>query len=185
MIGLGLLAGDYQTKEQPVVNTPVEAKSPRKHWFLLDRTAQKEILYFGVEGEIENSAPVKEFTVKTGVPDKKPTPLPHHLGREYWLITDMAPTESPETAPYFITLDIPVSEEPPFGPMPYPECGGSCNWEIPGAFGLHGVAGVPSRLSDEDPGSSGCIRHSDADITLIYNVLKNENFPVRYYIRGV
>lgn len=64
----------------------------------------------------------------------------------------------------------------------YLECDGKCNWEIPGAFGLHGVAGDESRLSNLDSGSSGFVRHSDSDITFLYNTLHPEQDEIRYYI---
>ena len=90
--------------------------------------------------------------------------------------------DNPETAPFFLTLDIPAPETEPYGPVPYEECGGQCYWVVPGAFGLHGVAGNPSKLSREDPGSSGCIRHSDEDITYLYSLLSPAKEKIRYYV---
>ena len=69
--------------------------------------------------------------------------------------------------------------------MPYTECNGQCNWILPGAFGLHGVNGDLSRLSIENPGSSGCIRHSDEDITYLYNNLDPQKEEIRYYIEDI
>lgn len=156
------------------------------YWFMLHRKSNKEFLYLGQPGKIQESQLVKTFIVKTGVPNQKPTPLPKLLGREYWLIVDeMESLENPETAPYFLTLDIPVTEEEPFGPTRYGECNGQCNWEIPGAFGLHGVNGDLSRLSKGNPGSSGCIRHSDEDITYLYNLLDPWSMEIRYYVEEI
>lgn len=149
-------------------------------WLVLKRESGIEFLYFGMPGEIRESILVRAFKVKTGISEKRPTPLPYLVGREYWTITGKYDSHNnPETAPYFLSLDIPVSVEPPFGPEPYLECNGQCNWETPGAFGLHGVAGNPVRLSSDDPGSSGCIRHSDADITYLYALISAGN---RYYV---
>lgn len=79
-------------------------------------------------------------------------------------------------------LDIPFNDEYPYGPTPYNECNGQCNWQLPGSFGLHGIAGDSSKLLAENPGSSGCIRHSDEDITYLYHLLSPEQQEVRYYI---
>lgn len=161
----------------------VVKEQQRKYWFLLDRSANREYLYRGVPGEKEKSILVRKFLVKTGILGKRPTPLPQLVGRKYWLLIKKASTDNPETAPYFLTLDIPTPTKEPFGPMPYLECDGKqCNWELPGAFGLHGVNGDDSRLSDENLGSSGCIRHSDEDITYLYNLLDPEKEEIRYYI---
>jgi lipoprotein-anchoring transpeptidase ErfK/SrfK len=161
-------------------------KTEQAHWFILSRKSNIEKLYYGEAGNILESDLVKTFRVKSGVPGQKPTPLPKLLGRDYWLIVDKYETkDNPETAPYFLKLDIPVGEEEPFGPEPYLECEGQCNWQLPGAFGLHGVAGDESRLSDEILGSSGCIRHSDADITYLYNLLEPKQYQIRYYISDI
>lgn len=48
------------------------------------------------------------------------------------MIDKVEAVDNPETAPYFLTLDIPVSDEEPFGPAPYLECDGQCNWVLPG-----------------------------------------------------
>lgn len=162
-----------------------EVSSDEKaHWFILYRQSQKEELYFGIPGKKEQSELVRTFVVKTGRPGERPTPLPQLVGREYWLVTDkMEVEDNPETAPYFLTLNVPGVEEPPYGPVPYEEClGGQCDWILPGSFGLHGTAGVPERLSKEDSGSSGCIRHSDMDITYLFNLLDPKNEEIRYYI---
>lgn len=155
------------------------------YWILLHRKSQKEYLYKGEPGNTNKSIMVREFLVKTGVPGKKPTPLPQAYDRAYWIITEKRDSsENPETAPYFIQLDIPWSMEPPYGPVPYDECDGQCDWELPGAFGLHGVNGDESKLSLENDGSSGCIRHTDDDISYLYNVLDLDK-EVRYYIEDV
>lgn len=160
------------------------AKEEPAYWLLLHRKSNIEYLYRGEAGKIVNSKLVKTFKVKTGVPEERPTPLPQLLDKRYWLITKKhEELENPETAPYFLTLNIPVPEEEPFGPAPYLECGGlQCNWTVPGAFGLHGINGDPSRLFEENLGSSGCIRHSDEDITYLYNLLDPSSEKVRYYV---
>lgn len=157
-----------------------------KYWFVLHRKSNLEYLYLGEPGVEDKSLLVKVFIVKTGIPGERPTPLPQLVGREYWLVTSKTKVEdNPETAPYFLTLNIPVTEDPPFGPQPYLECDGQCNWELPGAFGLHGNNGDPEKLSDSNPGSSGCIRHTSEDITYLYNLLDPENSQVRYYIDDI
>lgn len=160
-----------------------EKPQQNNYWFVLHRKSQTEELFQGVPGNKEQSKLVKTFQVKTGRPSERPTPLPKLLGREYWLITKKQPEpNNPETAPYFITLDVPAPSEPPYGPSPYLECNGQCDWVRPGDFGLHGVAGQPERLTESDPGSSGCVRHTDEDITYLYNLLDPENQEIRYYI---
>lgn len=159
-------------------------KTEEKYWFVLYRQSEKEELYLGIPGDKKSSELVRTFTVKTGRPGERPTPLPQLAGKEYWLITakEYVP-DNPETAPYFLTLNIPGIEEPPFGPVPYEECNGKqCDWILPGAFGLHGVAGNPEKLSESDTGSSGCIRHTDEDITYLYNLLDPTSEEIRYYI---
>lgn len=157
------------------------------HWMLLDRELGKEYLYFGIPNEPDNSKLVREFQVKTGA-SWSPTPLPKLMGRDYWIIVHKDPTENPETAPYFLQLDVPVSEDWPYGPVPYTECKNEigeniqCDWILPGYFGLHGVGGNNFKLAEEDYGSSGCIRHKDEDITYLYNLLDPENEEIRYYI---
>lgn len=166
----------------PLFQSSEEHAIQKEYWFILYRSSNKELLYFGTPGESEDSTLIKKFTVKTGEPGKKPTPLPSLAGREYWNITNAFSTqEHPDTAPYFLTLDIPQSDEEPFGPVPYEECNGQCNWELPGPFGLHGVASDSSKLALDNPGSSGCIRHTDEDISYLYSLLNN-SLPVRYYI---
>lgn len=182
-----------------LMNRGTEVKSltaEKSHWFLLHRKSSKEYLYLGRAGDKEKSRLIRSFTVKTGRPGERPTPLPQLLGKKYWLITKKQKSGNPETAPYFIILNIPAPTSKPFGPEPYKECGkpastGSfgevkqCNWSLPGEFGLHGVNGNESRLSPEDPGSSGCIRHRDEDITYIYNLIDPEKKEVRYYIEDI
>jgi hypothetical protein len=156
------------------------------YWFLLYRKSNVEKFYKGIPGDPSKSTLIKTFTVKSGVPGEKPTPLPQLLGKKYWKIVDKVEAfDNEETAPYFLTLDVPISEEEPFGPTPYLECEGQCNWILPGYFGLHGTAGNEAKLSDEDPGSSGCIRHTDEDITYLYNLLDPENEEIRYYIQDI
>jgi hypothetical protein len=156
------------------------------YWFILYRKSNIERLYFGKPGSEGESILIKEFRVKTGVPRQKPTPLPQLLGREFWIIeSELETFDSPETAPYFLTLDVPVTQEEPYGPTPYLECDGQCNWQIPGAFGLHGVAGDETRLAQDNPGSSGCIRHADEDIIYLYNLLNPAEEEIRYYVRDI
>lgn len=156
---------------------------PMSHWFMLHRRSNKEYLYHGIPGRVGQSQLIRTFDVKTGVPGKRPTPLPQLAGREYWVITAKRESnENPETAPYFLTLDIPYSEAEPFGPEPYLECGGQCNWELPGEFGLHGVNGKSEKLNNEDEGSSGCVRHNDDDISYLYNLLNPSSEQIRYFI---
>ncbi len=156
---------------------------PQKYWFVLHRKANKEELFQGVPGDKKNSSLVKTFQVKAGIPGERPTPLPKLLNKEYWLITDkQEQKDNPETAPYFLTLNIPAPTEEPYGPTPYNECNGQCHWILPGAFGLHGINGDPTRLSAADPGSSGCIRHKDEDVTYLYNLLDPKREEIRYYI---
>jgi hypothetical protein len=153
------------------------------YWFLLRRESQIEFLYFGLPGNEKESMLVDIYQVKTGIPSQRPTPLPQLIGRPYWIMTAKYPTENPETAPYFLELDVPVSDGAPYGPVPYPECGGACDWVLPGAFGLHGVNGDETKLSISNPGSSGCIRHSDMDIISLYYLLDPIKHEIRYYIR--
>jgi lipoprotein-anchoring transpeptidase ErfK/SrfK len=144
------------------------------YWLLLYRKSNLEFLYYGLPGNYSNSYIIKIFKVKSGVPNERPTPLPGLLGREYWIINNFTPQ--------FLALDIPVSDGPPYGPVSYRECNGQCNWSIPGSFGLHGVDGDMTKLSDDDPGSSGCVRHSDWDIAYLYNLLSPKKEEIRYYI---
>lgn len=154
------------------------------YWFLLHRKSNTEELYYGLPNDKNQSKLIKNFIVKTGIPGEKPTPLPQLLGREYWKVIDKVEAfDNEETAPYFLTLDVPVSEEEPFGPTPYLECNGQCNWILPGYFGLHGTASNEVKLSKDDPGSSGCIRHKDEDITYLYQLLDPKKEEIRYYIQ--
>lgn len=159
---------------------------PKEYWFILHRKSKKELLYQGTPGDLQKSSLVKEFKVNVGIENERPTPLPKLVGREYWnIIAEFETTTDPETAPYFLTLDIPWSDQHPFGPVPYEECDGKqCDWVRPGSFGLHGIANTPTKLTDA--GSSGCIRHTDEEITYLYNLLNpTENSPIRYYIEDV
>lgn len=164
----------------------VFGRTEKNYWFILHRKSNKEFLFFGTPGRVADSALVKIFKVKSGIPGERPTPLPKLLEREYWVITDKFDSSTyPETAPYFLSLSVPVSEQFPYGPEPYFECNGQCNWELPGSFGLHGVNKDLSRLEADNPGSSGCVRHSDEDITYLYNLLDPSSGEIRYYIDDV
>lgn len=185
-LGFGiLLTGFIMLQPQDIPSGKVLAtKLELSHWFILHRKSNIEELMFGIPGNRQKSKLLKEFTVKTGISGQRPTPLPQLLGREYWIIIDkFDDRQNPETAPFFLTLDVPVSDTEPFGPMPYLECNGEqCNWVREGLFGLHGVAGDESRLSPQDPGSSGCIRHRDEDITYLFSLLNPKDEEIRYYI---
>lgn len=158
----------------------------KSHWFVLHRKANIEYLYFGEAGNVEKSTMLRKFSVKAGIPGEKPTPLPSLLGRDYWLVVgEEESKDNPETSPYFLRLDVPVTEEEPYGPVPYEECDGQCNWTLPGYFGLHGVNGDFSKLSELDAGSSGCVRHKDYDITYLYNLLDPKKEQIRYYIKDI
>lgn len=170
--------------------------SKKSHWFVLHRKSGKEFLYYGTIGEANNSKLVRTFQVKPGISGFSPTPLPSLLGRDYWLVTKKeSSANNPETAPYFLTLDVPVTQDWPYGPVPYEECsgpaspsgslGGQCDWVLPGYFGLHGINGNASKLSKDDPGSSGCVRHNDEDITYLFNLLNPEKEEIRYYIKDI
>jgi hypothetical protein len=113
--------------------------------------------------------------------------LPQLLGKKYWLITKKFDTRNnPETSPYFLELNVPAPAVAPYGPSPYTECNGSqCNWQLPGPFGLHGINGDLTRLDSDNPGSSGCIRHTDEDITYLYNLLDPIKNEIRYYIKDI
>jgi lipoprotein-anchoring transpeptidase ErfK/SrfK len=176
--GLISFSGSAKSKPQKFIDP-----TNLSYWFLLNRKSDAEFLYFGKPGHSETSRLVRFFRVKSGIPGKRPTPLPQLLGREYWIITGMeSSADNPDTAPYFLTLDVPVTDDAPFGPLNYFECNGQCNWGVPGRFGLHGVNGNPAKLSVQDPGSSGCVRHADRDITYLFNLLKPEKKEIRYYI---
>jgi hypothetical protein len=169
-------------QKRPAIKKSVTAES---YWFMLHRKSNRELLYRGISGDATRSVLIKTFPVKTGVPGKKPTPLPSLLKKEYWVLTEKLDAhDNTETGPYFLTLNVPFTEEEPFGPTPYLECNGQCNWELPGAFGLHGTGDDPTRLSTENPGSSGCIRHSNEDIAYLYNLLDLTQ-EVRYYIQDI
>lgn len=191
LIGLFLLccatilvvaASTRQAPKSEVKSAHTEAP---KYWFMLHRASSKEFLYSGVPGELAQSTLVREFSVKVGIPGERPTPLPQLVGRKYWNIVAKEPSDNPETGPYFLTLDIPTSDEWPYGPTPYLECNGQCDWVTVGYFGLHGVGGDPTRLSPTDAGSSGCIRHADEDITFLYNLLEVNDASIRYYIQDI
>lgn len=184
LILAGILFTQVQSISKPLSGDDVPKPA---YWFMLHRKSNIEYLYLGEPGNQQKSQLIKKFQVKTGIPGERPTPLPELVGREYWVLTDkMEAFNNPETAPYFLVLDVPTPSEPPFGPEPYLECSGEqCNWELPGYFGLHGIAGNPDKLSDEDPGSSGCVRHTDEDITYLYDLLDPESGEIRYYVRDI
>lgn len=184
---MGLMIGFAIGLYAPIQSEKANANAVQKdddYWFLLHRKSGVELLYKGVSGNALESKLVRSFQVKTGA-EGKPTPLPQLYGRQYWEITKKYETrENFETAPYFLELNIPYGQEAPYGPVPYKECNGQCNWELPGPFGLHGVNADNSRLSKDNPGSSGCIRHTDTDITYLYSIIEPEN-NVRYYIQDI
>lgn len=175
------------TKKTKGMTVTVLDQSPKQmdYWFVLQRKSKKEYLYQGIPGDVSQSNVIKEFQVNVGINGERPTPLPKLAGKEYWnLIAKNDTSTDLETAPYFLTLDIPWSDVYPFGPLPYEECNGQCNWVRPGSFGLHGIANTPSKLTDA--GSSGCIRHTDEEITYLYNLLNpSEQNPIRYYIEDI
>lgn len=165
--------------------------SHKSYWFVLNRKSGVENLYLGVPGDVNKSGLVRTFKVKTGA-SWSPTPLPKLVGREYWkIVKKESSAENPDTAPYFLQLDVPTDENWPYGPIPYTECLDSlgnniqCDWVQPGYFGLHGINGNPFKLSKEDYGSSGCIRHNDEDITYLYNLLDPEKEEIHYYIEDI
>lgn len=179
IVALGLSI--YAFNQKPAVLS--ETRPHIAYWFLLYRASNKELLYYGEPGNREQSRVVRTFQVKTGMPGVRPTPLPQLVDRQYWILTGKAETaDHPETAPYFLALDVPYTDGPPYGPAPYMECDGQCNWELAGAFGLHGIGGDETRLAAVDPGSSGCIRHRDEDITYLYQLLDPEAGEIRYYV---
>lgn len=185
IIALFLLKQTHNIKQTVLSSADVSS-----YWFLLHRKSQTEELYLGIPGVAKKSHLIKSFMVKVGIPGERPTPLPQLLGKEYWIITEKhEEKDNPAIAPYFLTLNIPASTESPYGPVPYIECKGpastrgeQCDWVLPGAFGLHGTGGNPEKLSADNPGSSGCIRHSDKDITYLYNLLDPTKEEIRYYI---
>lgn len=173
------------------VNGEKTVSIPEKYWFILHRKSGEEILYLGAPGDINNSKIVRKFQVKTGA-SWSPTPLPNLVGREYWkIIKKESSKDNPDTSPYFLTLDVPADENWPYGPVPYTECKDlngnniQCDWVQMGYFGLHGVGGNNEKLSKDDYGSSGCIRHRDEDITYLYNLLDPEKEEIRYYIKNI
>ncbi len=181
LIGLSLLTSFF-------IQKPVQSEikeTSKNHWFLLHRKSNIEYLYYGTFGDVNNSQLLKTFQVKAGQ-TLSPTPLPNLLGGDYWLLTKKeSSAENPDTAPYFLTLDIPSSGEWPYGPTPYLECNGQCDWQMLGYFGLHGINGNLDKLSSKDPGSLGCVRHKDEDITYLYNTLHPDREEIRYYIKDI
>lgn len=176
------------------LSPPTPTQTPTdNYWFLLDRLNKKEYLFQGPVGVRDRKYLVREFTVLPGLSGQTPTPVPSKVTptREYWTFNS-ATLKSPVGdisnggQPGFLKLDIPYDNSLG-GPVPYLECGPSgtsqCNWNTPGAFGLHGV---DNNHPLTDPGSSGCIRHNNTDIQYLYNLLSNvvNNNPntIRYYI---
>lgn len=182
----GLLIIDYYSRAKQRSGILGIQSAVPIHWFMLHRKSNREFLYYGQPGNTEKSALIKSFAVKSGQPGKKPTPLPELTGRKYWrVVGKFEAADNPETGPYFLSFDTESGDGYPYGPVPYLECDGQCNWEVAGSFGLHGVAGNPERLADADPGSSGCVRHSDKDITYLYNLLDPANEEIRYYVKDI
>lgn len=181
------IAGFVYAKMTERGGAPTPTPAPRRaYWIMYHRKSNIEFLYHGIPGQKVDSTLLKTFKVKGGAPGKKPTPLPQLAGRGYWLITDkLEAFDNEETSPYFLVLDVPIPSIFPYGPEPYLECDGQCDWEVPGYFGLHGINGDPSRLSAENEGSSGCVRHRDEDITFLYHLLDPKRDPVRYYIQDI
>ena len=192
IISLFLVSSFLNIQNPQVLSEQTQITASQSYWFILHRKSGNEYLYYGTAGDINNSKIMRSFQVKTGAP-WSPTPLPALLGREYWLITAKESSQdNPETAPYFLQLDVPVTEEWPYGPVPYEECNDvftgekiQCDWILPGYFGLHGINGNSSKLGKNDLGSSGCIRHSDDDITYLYNLLDPKAQEIRYYIKDL
>lgn len=185
-VAIFLFLRSEETTDIYKVNIDTATTSNNKYWLLLKRKSNKELLYQGIPGDAANSTLIKQFKVKSGIPGERPTPLPEKSGKKYWMIiAKKSSADNPETAPFFLTLDIPVTEKFPYGPVPYEECNGQCNWVLPGPFGLHGVAGNENRLADSDPGSSGCIRHRDEDIGYLYSLLEPDKENIRYYIEDI
>ncbi len=174
-----------KSKTPEVVPEEVISQKQNEYWFKLHRKSKKEFFYKGVPGEINESELIKVFNVNVGISGERPTPLPTLVGKEYWnIIAKFDTNTDPETAPYFLTLDIPWTDVYPYGPEPYTECNGQCDWVRPGSFGLHGIAANPEKLTDA--GSSGCIRHTDEEITYLYTLLNpSPENPIRYYIEDV
>ncbi len=182
-------------------NLPPAQTLGNTYWFLLNRQKRYEILYKGTPEKITQSQVVKISTINPGSPGDEPTPIPQKLGKKFWSLTgevrlhpqDSDPTGYEKFGPYFIVLDVPFKNQPDpscnnngttdcYGPVPYKECGPSldqqCNWHTPGEFAIHGNDKL------DPPGSAGCVRHSNTDITEIYDTLNNAkaiNSNTRYY----
>lgn len=187
IISLYLNAYPYNNflADEPTQGEILSVSDENEYWLLLKRKSNIELLYHGKPGIESESSLVKQFVVKTGVEGKRPTPLPQLVHREYWLLTNKySARDNLEIGPFFLKLDIPYSYTPPYGPEPYKECDGQCNWQTPGSFGLHGIAGDNSKLSSEDKGSSGCVRHYDGDIAYLYHILP-EDKQIKYYIKDI
>lgn len=174
-------------------NAQISTPDESKYWLLLHRASKKEELWQGIPGDKNNSKRKEVFDVNPGIPGERPTPLPSKLGKEYFTIKTKRETypeekNKLEMGNYFLIFDIGLSKEElqkdPFGPSPYNECGADknsqCNWETPGDFGMHGISGVETKLTDA--GSSGCVRHSDSNMDDLYLLLKDVDYEIRYYI---
>jgi len=186
----GTCNGDDCTPREVSAHACTVTTNDQKYWFMLHRKSLKEMLYLGTPGDVSQSTLVKTFTVRTGHPSKRPTPLPQLAGEEYWEITSKG-ARSGSVGPYFLVLNIPYQNA--FGgPLSYTECDGQqCNWGE-GDFGLHGTGGDPTRVNNDgdlainDNWSSGCIRHIDSDIEYLYNTLSpTEADPIRYYVEDI
>lgn len=158
------------------------------YWLLLHRQSNTEELLKGVPGNKSKSTVIKAFSVKTGKPGERPTPLPSLVGKDYWTIEWKRP-QAGDLGPYFMKLNIPYTSLTPFGPEPYTECGGQqCNWKTPGDFGLHGTGGNSEKVNNDGSQdwhwSSGCIRHLDEDITYLYNTVDPRAQELRYYVEN-
>lgn len=169
-----------------ISSSDLETQTKEEYWFVLHRQSRTEDLYQGVPGDFTKSKKIKTFTIRPGQPNERPTPLPQLSNREYWNIVSMGPRGG-TVGPYFLVLDIPY-DNANGGPTPYTECdGGQCNWGA-GDFGLHGTGGDPGRVNNDgstsENWSSGCIRHFDADITDLYNLLASTNGNIRYYVEN-
>lgn len=176
----------YNKTAVPQIIATKSAEIDSSYWLLLHRKSNVEFLYFGVPGDRAHSEVIKQFKVKVGITGKFPTPLPQLMGKDYWILTDkLEAFDNPDTSPYFLTLDVPTTGEYPFGPEPYLECNGQCDWKTIGYFGLHGINNNMDKLSDNDPGSSGCVRHEDSDIAYLYNLLNPKTSQIRYYIKDI
>lgn len=175
-VGIVLFLEQPRRKEPKPLNTKIES-----YWLVLHRKSNIEKLYQGPPGSVSKSKLIKTLKVNDGVEKQTPTPLHTLVGRNYWIVNDKEmPVDDPTLGPHFLTLDVPVTGEWPYGPVPYEECDGQCDWMLPGYFGLHGIGGDSTKLTDA--GSSGCVRHKDEDISYLYKTLDPKKQEIRYYV---